>query len=94
MRWRSKFLVLLVVYFAGFATAIYCLAPASDKIEGESVAVGDSKYQDDVGSKSEKFASVFNAGMRKFLSFAEERSVEARDTFKRRLVERQQGSEK
>jgi hypothetical protein len=28
MGWRSKFIFLLVVYFAGFATAIYYLAPS------------------------------------------------------------------
>ena len=27
MGWRSKFVFLLVIYFAGFATAIYYLAP-------------------------------------------------------------------
>jgi hypothetical protein len=27
MGWRSKFIFLMLVYFAGFATAIYCLAP-------------------------------------------------------------------
>jgi hypothetical protein len=28
MGWRSKFIFLLIVYFAGFATAIYYLAPS------------------------------------------------------------------
>ncbi|HBG28726.1 MAG TPA: hypothetical protein DDX75_16695 [Phycisphaerales bacterium] len=27
MGWRSKFLFMLIIYFAGFATAIYYLAP-------------------------------------------------------------------
>jgi hypothetical protein len=31
MGWRSKLLFLLVVYFAGFATAIYYLAPAGSE---------------------------------------------------------------
>ena len=52
MGWRGKFLFLLIVYFAGFATAVYYLAPsgreggqdsfystkASD-VEGESAKV-------------------------------------------------------
>ncbi len=28
--WRSKLIFLLIVYFAGFATAIYCLAPVPE----------------------------------------------------------------
>jgi len=30
MGWRSKLLLMLIVYFAGFATAIYYLAPSNE----------------------------------------------------------------
>jgi len=33
--WKTKLVFLLIVYFAGFATAIYCLAPAPEVQPGE-----------------------------------------------------------
>jgi hypothetical protein len=52
MGWRGKFLFLLIVYFAGFATAVYYLAPSgrdgsqdsfystkASAVEGESARV-------------------------------------------------------
>lgn len=36
MGWRSKFIFLLVIYFAGFATAIYYLAPNGRAAGGSS----------------------------------------------------------
>jgi len=30
--WRSKFIFLLIVYFAGFATAIYILVPVPENV--------------------------------------------------------------
>lgn len=48
MGWRSKLLFLLVVYFAGFATAIYYLAPA-----------GTNSHQTD----SYKYISVEKSGI-------------------------------
>lgn len=41
MGWKSKFLFLLIIYFSGFATAIYYLSPA-----GENLTNGRSSIQD------------------------------------------------
>lgn len=52
MGWRSKFLFLLIVYFAGFATAIYYLAPSGGKdyqTDSYSYSSG-SKSEDNSGS--------------------------------------------
>jgi hypothetical protein len=51
MGWRSKFLMLLIVYFAGFATAAYYLAPS-----GREGCQAGSYYSSDDGSQS---GSVF-----------------------------------
>jgi len=62
---RSKFIFLLVVYFAGFATAIYCLAPAPENQVNQSCEKGFA-YS---ALKSDEFAQSFNAGMQKCLGF-------------------------
>lgn len=49
MGWRSKLLFLLIVYFAGFATAIYHLAPSG----GKDYQTDNYSYSGSSGSKSE-----------------------------------------
>ena len=59
--WRSKFIFLLIIYFAGFASAIYMLGPDPDG--------GASKSSNNLSSvssfDSQQFAKSFNAGMHK-----------------------------
>ncbi len=64
--WRSRFVFLLVVYFAGFATAIYCLAPVPEDQASEPREQGFAYSV----LKSDEFAMSFNAGMHKCLDFA------------------------
>ncbi len=59
--WRGKLIFLLVVYFAGFATAIYCLAPVSDLSSEKGFAHS--------ALKSDEFAKSFNVGMHKCLYY-------------------------
>lgn len=61
--WRSKFIFLLIVYFAGFATAIYCIAPVTDK-----AYLSNDKGFMHSALKSDEFAKSFNIKMRKCLS--------------------------
>jgi len=63
--WRSKFIFLLIVYFAGFATAIYCLAPVPDSEDGEK-GFAHSVL------KSDEFAQSFNVKMHKCLDFSKD----------------------
>jgi len=86
-RWRSKLLTTLIIYFAGFASAIYALAPASDK-ERDRQAGKNNKNSYQAESKSEKFALAVNSGMRKCISFAEEKAVVAREFVKAELARR------
>jgi hypothetical protein len=57
MGWRSKFIFLLVVYFAGFATAIYCLAP-NGRAAGSYVS-GSACQSDSVGNAG-RFSEMYD----------------------------------
>ena len=86
-RWRSKLLKALIIYFAGFASAIYALAPAPDKkADGKVWQSNESSSQ--AASKSERLALAVNSGMRKCVSFAEEKTVVAREFVKAELARR------
>ncbi len=86
--WRRKFLFALIMFFAGFSTAVYTLAPG--KSGGQDAAYSNVN----VSSKSEVFSMKFNVGMRKCLSFAEDKAAELSKVVKAKLAERQIGSKK
>ena len=84
--WRIKLIFLLIVYFAGFATAIYCLAPVH-----ENQAVGPCEESFAYSAlKSDKFAQSFNAGMHKCIDFGKSAAWRAGDFLKQKLDERRQ----
>jgi len=66
--WRSRFILTLIVYFAGFATAIYTLAPPP---KGETARRSE---KDGPGREfdSQEFVESFNGGMHKCLAFGKE----------------------
>ena len=66
--WRSKFICILLVFFAGFATAIYTLAPPP---EGK-IARDSDKSSPESKFNSEEFVESFNTGMHKCLEFGKE----------------------
>lgn len=84
--WRGKLITALVIYFAGFATAIYFLAPVTDTA-GKSKQVTRSRESN---FETQQFAIAFNGKMKKALSFAEEKAVELGQVIKTELAERQQ----
>ncbi|MBL7189928.1 MAG: hypothetical protein ISS70_26660 [Phycisphaerae bacterium] len=69
--WRSRFIFTLVVYLAGFATAIYTLAPAP---EGKAIEHSD-KNSPQSKFNSEEFVENFNTGMHKCLEFGKEAAL-------------------
>jgi len=86
MGWRTKFVFLLIVYAAGFATAVYCLAPTPDQkvqpprqLAGTSNAVQHVWESAQVGStlKSQELIKSFNSGMHKCIGFSKEAVAEA-----------------
>jgi len=83
--WRSKFIFLLVVYFAGFATAIYCLAPVTDK-----AYLSANKGFAHSALKSDEFAKSFNVGMHKCLCYGKDAAQRAGAFLKQKLDDRHQ----
>jgi len=82
---RSKFIFLLIVYFAGFATAIYCLAPAP---EGQNLQSGEKSFMNSV-VKSDDFAQSFNTGLHKCIDFSKDAAWRAGRFIKQKLNERE-----
>jgi len=89
-RWRSRVLYTLIIYFAGFATAIYALAPACDTKGTWGASKAEFREQSDAGFKSEEFALAFNSRMRKCIGFAEEKAAKAGEFIKTKLAERRE----
>ena len=82
--WRSKFVFLLIVYFAGFATAIYCLAPAPVN-QGIEPSEKNFVYS---ALKSDEFAKSFNTGMHKCIDFGKDVAWRTGRLIKQKLNER------
>ena len=81
--WRSKMLFMLVMYFAGFATAIYTLAPSSASASTACVSDegGDPSFQAD------EVVLKIKTGMTKFFSIAEEKLSQAGTVIKKKMAE-------
>jgi hypothetical protein len=84
--WRSKLIFLLVVYFAGFATAIYCLAPVPENYACQPSERGFAHS----ALKSDEFAQSFNVGMRKCLDFGKDAAQRVKIFLKQKLDDRHQ----
>lgn len=70
--WRSKLIFMLIVYFAGFATAIYTLAPTPES-DGHASLSGFVRHsEDDSRITSKEFVESFNAGLHKCVDFGKE----------------------
>lgn len=65
--WRNKLILLLIVFFAGFATAIYCLAPVMD----EAYPLAKKGFAHSA-LKSDEFAKSFNVKMREYLDYGKD----------------------
>lgn len=87
--WRSKFIFLLIVYFAGFATAIYTLAPEPGK-NGKPFALGSllpSASQKGKSMTREEFVVSFNAGMHKAVDMGKAAAIQTGKMIKEKLDE-------
>jgi hypothetical protein len=78
---RGKFILLLIVYFAGFATAIYTLAPAPDSDD----TIQSERSPAWSALKSEKFAQEFNVQLHRCVDFVKEKSCEAGEFIKEKV---------
>jgi len=84
--WKTKLIFLLIVYFAGFATAIYCLAPVP---ENRTSQVAEKSFVNSA-LKSDEFAQSFNAGMHKCLDFGKTAAQRVGTFLKQKLDDRHQ----
>jgi len=86
---RAKFVFLMVVYAAGFLTAVYCLAPAPEQTPGQSgqrtLAFG--------ALKSDEFARSVNSGMHKAIDFGKEAATQAALKIREKIQEAQAKSD-
>ena len=80
--WRTKFIFLLIVYFAGFATAIYMLAPAPEGSADKSF--GTSSVS---AFNSQEFVESFNAGIHKCLAFGKVAAIHTAEFIKEKIQE-------
>ncbi len=87
--WRTKLIFLLIVYFAGFATAIYCLAPVP---ETRTSQLGEKSFANSA-LKSDEFAQSFNAGMHKCLDFGKDTAQRVGTFLKQKLDDRHQADQ-
>ena len=90
MGWRSKFVFLLIVYFGGFATAVYCLAPAP---EGQA-GVDRQKGSLVAALRSDEFAKSVNSGVHKSLDLGKEAARRLAELIKQKVDEAQARSKK
>lgn len=89
MGWKRKLVSTLIVYAAGFATAIYCLAPGPEQRSGYS---GDPAL---IGKtlKSDEFARSVNAGMHRAVDFGKEAATRATKMVREKIDEARSKSE-
>ena len=82
--WRNKLIFLLVVYFVGFATAVYCLAPVPQDTGNQSREKGFANLT----LKSEEFAMAFNEGLHKLIDFSRSAALRTADFIKEEYNQR------
>lgn len=83
MGWRGKLICLLIFYFAGFATAIYCLTP----VPQEQNAVCAQQGFPQSATKSDQFAKSFSVSLRKFIGFTKSAASETITRLKQKRAE-------
>ena len=96
--WRTKFVFLLIVYFGGYATAIYTLAPAPENKATASVgssffrslkAETDEKSSIFAAVKSDEFKQSLNSGIHKCFEFSKDAAWRTARFIKQKIDERQ-----
>ncbi|MBN1817408.1 MAG: hypothetical protein JW828_08605 [Sedimentisphaerales bacterium] len=93
--WRSKALTALIVYFAGFATAIYTLAPAQDCPDRGALTINLAGGEGgDWNAKTQQFAVVAKAGIGNFLRIAEEKAIAAGKIIQAQMAQQRKNTEK
>lgn len=85
MSWRSKIVFVLIVYFAGFATAVYCLGPAPEPAAGRPAMASLTPK----ALKSDDLAKSLNSGMHKAIDLGKEAATQAAKLIREKIGESQ-----
>ena len=88
MQWRGKILFAMILYAAGFATAIYVLAPSNlQAANSRDGCSGQTQEQttERTGMESQAWAASVRVGMKKAMSFAEEQALSIAEKIKIRM---------
>jgi len=89
MGWRTKFVFVLIVYFAGFGTAIYCLAPAPEP--GARPSLQFAKLP--AAIKSEELVKSVSSGIHKCVDLSKEAAEELAKRIQEEVEKARSGSE-
>jgi hypothetical protein len=95
-RWRTKMLFSLILYSAGFATAVYVLSPSpANASNGAKVcerSKGSNLGTEEAGFSSQDWAIKMRAGMDTVKDLAEENAVKGVQAVKAWVDQRRQGN--
>jgi len=78
---RTRFFFLLIVYFAGFATAVYVLSPTPEAGNSDTMQAGNFKSMLNSG----QFTEAINTGMHKCVDLGKEVAGRASVLIKEKL---------
>ena len=86
--WRSKLIFLFIIYFSGFATAIYMLAPQPDEKPDQNLT--QNKVQAAIANfDREEFVTSFNSGMHKCIDFGKDAALRTANYMKEKAKEKE-----
>jgi hypothetical protein len=89
--WRNKVLVVLIVYFAGFATGIYALAPANTQAAGLTEPNQPKSFPHSF-LKSDEFAKSFNSVMQSCIKAGSDAAARIGEFIKEKTTAKKEAS--
>jgi len=90
MSWRAKLVFLLIVYGAGFATAVYCLAPAPEP--GQNPSLQLAKLPASINSQD--LVKSVNSGIHKCVDLGKEAAADLAKRIQKEINKAQSKSDK
>ena len=93
MGWRGKFIFLLLIYFAGFATAVYHLGPQPTQATQQVDQEYQSKSFTDFSASaidSDRLLNTLNTSMHKLAGLTKDLSIKATNYIKQKIEENRQ----
>lgn len=82
MGWRAKFVFILMVYAAGFATAVYFLAPPPNSSDSDRGQTREMSFD------SRAFTDAVNSGLHKGVDLTKDIARQASTLIKQELEQR------